>query len=350
MTGLSSITPSRAIPIIAEALADHQSVMLWGPPGCAKSDVARQIAAMHFDEHLIDIRLATTPPEDFHLPVPNMEDRVIDWLPTRRLPNEKRDGKRGILLLDEITSAPPASATLGYQLCLDRKCGDTPVPDGWGIMAAGNRQGDRGVTYTMPAPLSNRFMHFLFDPSDPVVMPDWVKDYASYCAETRTNPLVSAFIQFCPDALYNAPKPGDVAFPTLRSWSMLARACDRADARNQIVADEIAIGTVGAVQGRSFLAFCQHRAEVPTFAEIVADPVHARCPTTKNLGACFFVVGMLCHHMTGANFAACSKYLARLPAEIDAAAVGMMRHDTRADVLMSRAGQDWLVRIQHLLA
>jgi MoxR-like ATPase len=38
------------------------------------------------------------------------------------------------------------------------------------IFAAGNRQGDRGVTYSMPAPLANRFSHYELD----VNLDDWV--------------------------------------------------------------------------------------------------------------------------------------------------------------------------------
>lgn len=350
MTGLLSTTPKQAVPMMIDAMEDHQSIMLWGPPGSAKSDIARMIAKLAFDGNICDIRLATTPPEDFHLPVPNMEDRVIDWFPTRMLPNEKRDGKKGVLLLDELTSAPPASATLGYQVCLDRRCGDTPIPNGWGIMAAGNRMGDRGVVYTMPAPLANRFIHFEFNPLDPRVSEQWVNDYTEYCTESDANPIVTAYIRFAPDSLYQPPQPGEVAFPTLRSWSMLARAVDRSEKRGELLAPEIAVGTVGNVKAQAFMAFLKHKEEVPTFAEIVADPTHARCPSVKNLGACFFVVGMLCHNMTGANFAQCSKYLERLPNEIDAAAVGMMKQETRAAVLMTQAGQRWIVRVQHLLA
>jgi MoxR-like ATPase len=57
------------------------------------------------------------------------------------------------------TSAPPTVSAAAYQLILDRRLGDYVVPEGWVIFAAGNRQGDRGVTYSMPAPLANRFSH-----------------------------------------------------------------------------------------------------------------------------------------------------------------------------------------------
>lgn len=345
------ISPSRAVPQIADALADQQAVMLWGPPGCAKSQIAQLIANLHFDSHLIDIRLATTPPEDFHIPVPNMAERCIDWFPTRRMPNVARDGERGIVLLDEITSAAPANAITGYQFALDRRVGDTPVPDGWGVMAAGNRQGDRGIAYTMGTALANRFVHFMFDPSDASTSKDWVSDFAVICAERGINPLVSSFIQFSPQSLYEMPKPGDVAFPTLRAWERLGSACDRYDARGEKVPRETITGRVGIKHGESFLAFMRHRDEVPSFAEIVSDPEGATCPSPKtHLGACFYVVGMLCHHMTENNFASVSKYLKRLPEEIDAAAVGLLKKETREKILRTRHGQDWLVRVQHLLA
>ena len=32
-----------------------------------------------------------------------------------------------------------------YQLILDRKIGEYTLPDGWAIVAAGNRESDRGV-------------------------------------------------------------------------------------------------------------------------------------------------------------------------------------------------------------
>jgi hypothetical protein len=75
----------------------------------------------------------------------------------------ERHGPAGVLFLDEITSAPPAVSAAAYQLILDRRLGEYQVPEGWAIFAAGNRQGDRGVTYSMPAPLANRFSHFEVD-------------------------------------------------------------------------------------------------------------------------------------------------------------------------------------------
>lgn len=353
MTGLVSITPRRAIPQILDELQAKKSVMLWGPPGCGKSDIGRQIAKIGFDDILIDCRLSHHDPSDFHIPMVDVHNKkkIAEWWPTDLLPFEGSDfPERGLILLDEITSALPGQAIIGYQLTQDRALGRSRIKSGWGIMAAGNRQGDRGIVYTMSSPQANRFQHFEFNPADPAVRAEWVIDFAYYAAEHGLNPIVSSFVQFCPDLLYQMPKSGEVAFPTLRSWTNLAESMDRAEARKENIEPETVIGRIGNAAAQSFLAYTKHKDDVPVFEEIVADPTGARCPTAKKLGACFFVVGMLCHKMTGANFAQCSKYLQRLPDEIDAAAVGMMKESVRRDVLMSRAGQAWLCRVQSLLA
>ena len=88
---------------------------------------------------------------------------VVEWAIPSLLPDAERHGEEGVLFLDEITSAPPSVSAAAYQLILDRRLGNYEVPKHWIIVAAGNRQGDRGVTYTMPAPLANRFSHYEVD-------------------------------------------------------------------------------------------------------------------------------------------------------------------------------------------
>ena len=46
-----------------------------------------------------------------------------------------------------------------YQLALDHKLGEYVLPEGWAIIAAGNRDSDRAVTTRMATPLRNRFVH-----------------------------------------------------------------------------------------------------------------------------------------------------------------------------------------------
>jgi MoxR-like ATPase len=139
----------------------HTPVMLWGPPGVGKSDIVGQIAERH-DVPVLDIRLSQMEPSDLR-GIPFRSGELVEWAIPAMLPDAQRHGTSGVLFLDEITSAPPSVSAAAYQLILDRRLGQYRVPDGWAIFAAGNRQGDRGVTYTMPAPLANRFSHFDVD-------------------------------------------------------------------------------------------------------------------------------------------------------------------------------------------
>ena len=146
----------------------HTPVMLWGPPGVGKSQIIAQVAARH-GVPMIDIRLSQMEPTDLRGIPFRIEDRV-EWAIPSMLPDAERHGPHGILFLDEITSAPPSVSAAAYQLILDRRLGEYEVPAGWAIFAAGNRQGDRGVTYAMPAPLANRFSHFEVEAN----LDDWV--------------------------------------------------------------------------------------------------------------------------------------------------------------------------------
>ena len=85
--------------------------------------------------------------------MPRIKDDRTEWITPNFLPSKGE----GILFLDELTSAPPMTQAACYQLVLDRALGDYRLPDGWSVLAAGNPASERGVSYSMPRPLLNRF-------------------------------------------------------------------------------------------------------------------------------------------------------------------------------------------------
>ena len=87
--------------------------------------------------------------------LPRIAADQTEWVPPKFLPTT---GK-GILFLDELTSAPQMTQAGCYQLVLDRKLGEYLLPDGWVVIAAGNPASERGVHFSMPRPLRNRFVH-----------------------------------------------------------------------------------------------------------------------------------------------------------------------------------------------
>ncbi|MBU1192976.1 MAG: MoxR family ATPase [Gammaproteobacteria bacterium] len=237
----------------------HTPVMVWGPPGVGKSQMIAQIAGLH-DSAVIDIRLSQMEPSDLR-GIPFRVGDFVEWAVPAVLPDVERHGQYGILFLDEITSAPPSVSAAAYQLILDRRLGEYRVPDGWAIFAAGNRQGDRGVTYTMPAPLANRFSHFELETN----LDDWV----AWAYANGMDERLIAFLRFRPELLFDFdPAHNPVAFPSPRSWEFAHRALHKfGDNPNLLVATLQAC--VGPAAGIELAAFVDNLDKLPDIDAIV---------------------------------------------------------------------------------
>ncbi len=237
----------------------HTPVMLWGPPGIGKSQMVAQVAEEQ-NIDMIDIRLSQMEPSDLRGIPFRIEDRV-EWAVPSMLPDSKRHGVQGILFLDEITSAPPSVSAAAYQLILDRRLGDYQVPDGWAIFAAGNRQGDRGVTYSMPAPLANRFSHYEVDTH----LDDWV----AWAFKNDIDERIIAFVRFRPELLFDFdPAHNPVAFPSPRSWEYSHRALKKFMDTPDLLLGSLQ-ACVGQAAGIELKAFIDNLDNMPDLEAIV---------------------------------------------------------------------------------
>jgi MoxR-like ATPase len=244
----------------AAVAGTHTPVMLWGPPGVGKSQIVAQIAARH-DAPLIDLRLAQMEPTDLR-GIPFRAGRHVVWSVPAALPDAERHGARGVLFLDEITSAVPTVTAAAYQLILDRRLGEYCVPDGWAIFAAGNRQGDRGVTYQMPAPLANRFAHYEIEPD----LEDWV----AWAHAQGVDERLIAFLRFRPDLLFQFdPARYAAAFASPRTWEYAGRALAKF-AEDTVLLGEALNACVGAAAGTALRAFLAHIGAIPDLLAIAA--------------------------------------------------------------------------------
>jgi hypothetical protein len=256
--------PSHVFAILASEFAaagagTHTPVMLWGPPGVGKSDLVRALAAREVVS-LIDLRLSQLEPTDLR-GIPFREGLRVEWSVPSLLPDAARHGPRGILFLDEINAAPPTVTAAAYQLILDRRLGEYAVPDGWAIFAAGNRQGDRGVTYAMPAPLANRFTHYEVEPN----LDDWV----AWAHASGIDPRVIAFLRFRPELLFDfEPARNPVAFPSPRTWMYAHRALGKFADRPDLLLDAFQ-ACVGKAAGAELKAFLDHMGGLPDVEAIV---------------------------------------------------------------------------------
>ena len=118
-----------------------------GAPGMGKSQLIQQIGDK-YGYKVIDLRLAQMSEVEIGgLIFPNEDKTKTVWLTPDILPDEERDGKKTILLLDEITSCPKRVQVAAYQLILDRRIGQYTLPTGTIVIALGNREDDDGVYY-----------------------------------------------------------------------------------------------------------------------------------------------------------------------------------------------------------
>ena len=156
-TDSRTVRPSDVKAEVLACIKAQRPVMLWGPPGIGKSEIIEQIGK-DTKRNVIDLRLLLLEPTDLRgIPYFNSKENKMDWAPPVDLPSDPKD--TSILFLDEINAAPQSVQAAAYQLILNRRIGTYILPEGVSIVAAGNRESDRGVTYRMPSPLANRMLH-----------------------------------------------------------------------------------------------------------------------------------------------------------------------------------------------
>ena len=231
---------------------------LWGAPGIGKSSIVKQIAkdkAIGF----IDLRLALMDPTDLKgIPFYDKESHTALWAPPAFLP---REGE-GVLFLDELNSAPPSVQASAYQLILDRKVGEYELPKGWAIVAAGNREGDRGVTYRMPSPLANRFVHFEMEVD--------VNDWRYWAYQNSVDERIISYITFKNEHLFTFDAKSDVkSFATPRSWEYVDSIL-KSNIKEELLLDCLS-GAIGREVSVGFLSFAKVMNKLPDIQTILAN-------------------------------------------------------------------------------
>ena len=145
--------PSELFEALHALIAERVPLHIWGACGVGKSQIVAQVAS-DLGWEFLDIRAVQLDPVDLR-GLPRISADKAEWVPPKFLPTSGN----GILFLDELTSAPQMTQAGCYQLVLDRKLGEYQLPDGWVVIAAGNPASERGVHFSMPRPLRNRFVH-----------------------------------------------------------------------------------------------------------------------------------------------------------------------------------------------
>lgn len=254
---MGSLRAKELTKIITSLIKSRVPTFLWGAPGIGKSSIIKQIAK-ESGIGFIDLRLALMDPTDLKgIPFYDKESHSALWAPPSFLPK----GGEGILFLDELNSAMPSVQASAYQLILDRKVGEYELPDGWAIVAAGNREGDRGVTYRMPTPLANRFVHFEMEVN--------VEDWRFWAYKSKLDSRIISYISYQNDHLFTFdPKSDAKSFATPRSWEFVDSIL-KSDITKDLLLKTVS-AAVGQEVGVSFLSFMKVMHKLPDIEEILS--------------------------------------------------------------------------------
>jgi hypothetical protein len=157
------------------------------------------------------------------------------------------------------------------------------------MVAAGNREGDRGVTYRMPAPLANRFVHLEMR----VDFDSWLQ----WAANNNIHKDVIGYISFAKQDLYDFdPKSASRSFATPRSWTFVSDLLED-DLTESTVTDLVA-GTIGDGVAVKFMAHRKIASRMPKPSEILAGKV--KDLDVKEVSAMYSLTISMCYELKDA--------------------------------------------------
>lgn len=266
----------------------RRGLFIWGAPGIAKSSVVEQVAD-ELNFKLIDIRLTQMEPTDLRgIPVPFKDEEsgraYVEWAIPHMLPKRATDANGlplptadvtdqfghkydgAIILLDELPNAAPSVQAGSYQLVLDGALGEYIVPSNVIVMAAGNRETDKGATFKMPTPLQNRFTH--------IEMRVDFEDFQTFALQTSFHQAVVGYLTAFKHELFQfEATSASRGFPTPRSWEMVSDILRGDPNIPETVQMSLIAGSVGDGIAVKFLEYRKNAANLPAASDILEGKV-----------------------------------------------------------------------------
>jgi hypothetical protein len=291
MSETRTVTAAQARKSLLRAFRVQRPLFLWGPPGIGKSELVEGITR-DLGGLMIDLRLGQMEPTDIRgIPFYNKNIGKMDWAEPVELPDETTAAQYPVvvLFLDELNSAAPSVQSAAYQLILNRRIGKYKLPDNVVMVAAGNRESDKGVTYRMPTPLANRFIHQEMK----VDFPSWQE----WAVNNNIHKDVVGYLSFAKQDLYDFDaKSASRAFATPRSWTFVSQLLDEEEDNDTIT--NLIAGTVGEGLAVKFMAHRKVASKMPNPTDILSGKV--KDLNVKEVSAMYSLVISMCYELKGA--------------------------------------------------
>jgi hypothetical protein len=281
------------------AVAADLPVLLWGEPGIGKTAALTQLAAA-LDLPLTTVIASVHEPSDFSgLPIVGDDPAAqgVPMAPPDWAVRLVRAG-RGLLFLDELSTAPPAVQAALLRLVLERRIGALQLPPGVRIVAAANPRSSAADGWELSPPLANRFVHLQWTHDHEVVVRGlggtWPRATLPRLDPRRlpeavdfARRAVCGLLSARPTLVHRLPtnetRRGG-PWPSPRSWEMTLHltAFATAAASSREVLSLLVRGTVGDGPGLELLASLD-RMDLPDPEDVLADPAGAVLPERGDL-------------------------------------------------------------------
>ncbi|MFH8636633.1 AAA family ATPase [Streptomyces goshikiensis] len=291
--------PDTQLEALSLAVAADLPVLLWGEPGIGKTAALTQLAES-LDLPLTTVIASVHEPSDFSgLPVIGDDPAVqgVPMAPPDWAVRLVRAG-RGMLFLDELSTAPPAVQAALLRLVLERRIGALRLPSGVRIVAAANPRSSAADGWELSPPLANRFVHLQWTHDHEVVVRGlggtWPRATLPRLDPERLTGAVDlarravcGLLTTRPTLVHRLPS-GESGrggpWPSPRSWDMTLRliAFATAAGSSREVLSLLVRGSVGDGPGLELLAGLD-RMELPDPEELLGDPAGAVLPERGDL-------------------------------------------------------------------
>lgn len=281
------------------AVAADLPVLLWGEPGIGKTAALTQLAES-LDLPLTTVIASVHEPTDFSgLPVIGADPALhgVPMAPPDWAVRLARTG-RGLLFLDELSTAPPAVQAALLRLVLERQVGALRLPPGVRIVAAANPRASAADGWELSAPLANRFVHLQWTYDHDVVLRGlggtWPRTAlptlapaALPAAVGHARSAVVGLLTARPTLVHQLPKTETRRggpWPSPRTWEMAIRliAFGTAAGASREVLALLVRGVVGDGPGLELMAHID-RMELPDPESVLASPSTVDFPDRGDL-------------------------------------------------------------------
>jgi hypothetical protein len=293
-------------------------ILFWGKPGAGKTSVLRSITGEYgwlpFGNGLEILSPGERGEGAFGVtPMPDA-DGYISYPAPRWVQPFETSGE-GVVVVDELTTAPPAIQAPMLGLLLDKRIGGAQLPPRVRLIGAANEVADAAGGWDLAPPTANRMGHLPWELPNESEWTEWLMSSVDEVAPlkepainlekrvmnswspawAKARGIVAGFVRANPAALHRQPAHGSPesskAWPSHRSWESATRALASAQVHNMSEADGdlfaaafIGTGTLGE------LVTYRAQADLPDPSDVLDGKVTFK-PDFKRLDRTFAVLG-----------------------------------------------------------